>query len=63
MVTIDHAFKVACRGFSDGAKIDMYTHDDADCKAGTNMQQFVQIKSDEAKETVHSNFRVKQSPA
>jgi hypothetical protein len=60
MVTIDHTFKVAGRIFSDGAKIDMYTHDDADSESCHNMKEVGQIKAAKAKKTVYGNFRVKK---
>jgi len=63
MVSIDHAFKIAYRVFTDGAKIDMDKHDDADGKAGNDVKQVGQIEPAEAKKTVYSDIRVEKAPA
>ena len=62
MKTIDHALEVACRVFSDGAKIDMDAHDDADRKTSDDMKKVCKIKSAEAQEAVQGNFRVQEPP-
>ena len=63
METIDHALEIACRIFSDCAKINMDAHNDADRKTSDDMKKVSKIEPAETQKTVQGNFRIQEPPA
>jgi hypothetical protein len=60
MVAVDHAFKVAGRGFPDGAEIDMDDHEERDTESGDDMKQVGEMQTARPKDRRRYRIRVKQ---
>ena len=61
MISINHAFKIACRRFTYGAKINMNKHEKGYDKTGNNMKKVSQMKTADAYDLYRDNIRIHQA--
>ena len=60
MISVDHAFEITDRAFSDRTKIDMYKHEQGNNETDKNMKKIGQVKTTQTENISWNDIRVHQ---